>query len=258
MSEASLGYRVEGNGPPLLLVHGFGISYPIWSSLLPLLREHFTVIMVELPGVGVSPPPSPGEDYVTTAVDGLERLRHRMGLNRWIILGYSTGSRIVEAYVHLHAACVSRAIFLCPLRLDANKARSLRFGLRLDDRWPALGDWILSGWRLKFLISWLGFNLHPDPRSAEWYAEITATSARTLKQTLRAIAASAKHPLSVPVPYAMIWADHDLVPDRPTQLGQCDYIVRGRHAAPVESAGEVARVVFSLAQEDPTELTRPA
>ena len=233
-----------------MLVHGFGISYPIWEGLLPLLRGHFTTIMVELPGVGASPAPSTGQDYMTAAVDGMEQLRHELGFERLDILGYSTGSRIAEVYVRAHANHVSRAIFLCPLRIDASRASSLQLGLRLDDRWPVFGNWILSGWRLKFLISWLGFNLRRDPRSAEWYAEISATPMKTLKQTIRAIAEAAGGPFSVPVPHAMIWADHDLVPRRPRQLGEHDCIVHGRHAAPVESAGEVAQVILSLGKSN--------
>ena len=45
---------------PLLLVHGFGISFNIWKELLPLLCPYFTLVMVELPGIGESPMPRPG------------------------------------------------------------------------------------------------------------------------------------------------------------------------------------------------------
>ncbi|MEZ4836317.1 MAG: alpha/beta fold hydrolase [Caldilineaceae bacterium] len=53
---SDLSYRIVGEGPPLLLLHGFGISYNIWQALVPLLHSHFQLILVELPGIGASPP----------------------------------------------------------------------------------------------------------------------------------------------------------------------------------------------------------
>ena len=67
-----LSYRVEGNGPPLLLVHGFGISFNIWQQLAPLLRPHFRVVMIELPGIGASALPEDGTSYLRAAVHEFE------------------------------------------------------------------------------------------------------------------------------------------------------------------------------------------
>ena len=249
MGEWSLNYRVDGQGRPLVLVHGFGISFNIWRELLPFLTPRFTVVMVELPGVGGTPFPPAGHDYMQAAVAGIEDVRHLLGIDKWNVLGYSTGSRIAESYVNVDVAHVACAMFLCPLWIDAHKLRALRFGLQLDARMPAFGDWILSGWRLKLLISWLGFNLQHDPRLGEWYAEISAAPVRVLKDTVRAMNQVVSEPFSVPVPYALIWGRRDLVPRTPRRAGEHDYFVPGRHAAPVESAAEVASVIVSLAGE---------
>ena len=246
VSELALNYRTEGNGPPLLLVHGFGISFNIWQQLIPLLRTHFTLVMVELPGIGASPMPREGTDYLTAAIDGIEGVRASLRVDRWSVVGYSSGSRIAEAYVQAHASNVCWAIFPCPVRIAPHKARVLEFGLWLDRLMPALGTWILSDWRLRFLISWLGFNLRPDPRSPQWFAEISSAPVRVLKDTIRALAPGATRSFSVPVPYAMIWGDRDLVPLTPRKSGEHDYFVHGRHAAPVESADEVAKLIISL------------
>lgn len=239
-----LSYRIVGDGPPLLLVHGFGISFNIWRQLVPLLSPHFRLVMIELPGIGGSPLPPVGQDYRAAAIDGIEQVRTGLGIEKWAVLGYSSGSRIAEAYVSADAAHVSRAIFLCPAMVGNHKSRGLRLGLWLDEHVPAFGTWILSGLRLKFLISLLGFNLRRDPRSAAWYAEIGAAPVRVLKDTLRAITSRASDDLSVPVPYVTIWGDRDLVPLRPPHPGEHDHFVHGRHAAPVESAEEIAAVVI--------------
>ncbi len=249
MPEQVLNYRVEGSGPPLLLVHGFGISFNIWGGLIPLLRQQFTLVVIELPGIGASEMAPEGQSYLQACIEALDTVRQHLGIQRWNVLGYSTGSRIAEAYVQAQAQHVCRAIFLCPLWIDPRKERALRLGLRLDDRWPRFGTWILSGWRLRFLISWLGFNLRSDPRSGEWYSEIGAVPVGVLKATIRATAAAAGKPFSMPGPYAMIWGDQDLVPMTPRWPSQHDYIVHGRHAAPVESSEEIARLIIQLLQE---------
>ncbi len=247
-----LNYRTEGNGSPLLLVHGFGISFNIWRQLIPLLRPHFRLVMIELPGIGRSPTPEVDGKYFAAAIEGIEGVRQVLEIEKWAVLGYSSGSRIAEAYVQRHAGHVSKAVFLCPLTIDVHKRGGLRLGLWLDQHAPAIGTWILSGWRLRFLISWLGFNLRRDPRSAAWYAEIGAAPVRVLKETIRAVASSASGSFSVPVPHAMIWGHRDLVPLAPRQPGEHDYFVRGRHAAPVESAEEIATVVIGFLRSPDT------
>lgn len=246
MTALKLNYQVMGEGEPLLLVHGFAISFNIWKQLAPSLCQRFQLVMIQLPGAGESPMPPEEADYLTTAIEGIDGVRRDLKLQTWDVLGYSTGSRIAEAYVQKYAGNVRRAIFLCPLLIDMHKLRALRMGLRWDRANPGFGNWVLSGWRLSFLISWLGFNLKPDARQKQWYAEIGAAPVRLLKETIRAVAASATTPFSVPVPFDMIWGDRDLVPDTPRQPGPRDHMVHGRHAAPVESAEEVGRVILSL------------
>ncbi len=250
MSEVKLNYRLEGGGEPLLLVHGFGISFNIWRKLVPLLSPHFTLIMIELPGIGATPMIPAGQDYLRGCVKGIEGVRRSLGIEMWRVLGYSTGSRIAEAYVREDAAHVSRAIFLCPLTIDSHKQRALQLGLWLDSRFPAFGSWVLSGWRLRLLISWLGFNLQRDSMLDEWNAEIGAVPVQVLKETIRAVATAAGGDFSVPVPDTMIWGDRDLVPQKPRSPSEHDYFVHGRHAAPLEAAEDIASVIIAPQAEN--------
>jgi pimeloyl-ACP methyl ester carboxylesterase len=244
MAEPTLSYRVEGEGQPLLLVHGFVISYNIWQNLLPLLRPHFKLVMIQLPGSGGSPLPPEGEDYVSAALVGIEQVRQALGFETWSVLGYSSGSRIAEAYVQKYAGHVSRAIFLCPLQVAAHRLDGLNRVLLFDRSRPVVGDWVLRGRRIKFLISWLGFNLKPDPLANDWYAEIGAAPMRALKETIRAVAPVAGRPFSVPVPRLMIWADRDAVSRPPRRPGPHDRLIHGQHAAPVEAADQVAGAIL--------------
>ena len=103
MSEAKFNYLIEGKGEPLLLVHGFGISFNIWRKVAPLLSPHFTLIKIQLPGIGGTLMATQGADYLQLCIEGLERVRESLDVEKWTVLGYSTGSRIAEAYVQASA-----------------------------------------------------------------------------------------------------------------------------------------------------------
>ena len=190
--------------------------------------------------------PAEGQDYLSASIESIDGVRRSLGFDEWDVLGYSSGSRIAEAYVQAKAAHVYRAIFLSPLRVSAYKVHGLQLAFRLEPSTPALSNWILSSWRLKFLISWLGFNLRPDPLADEWYAEIGAAPVRVLKETIWAMMPVAAKPFSVPVPFVMIWGDRDIVSVMPRKRSARDYFVHGQHAAPVQAAEEVARTILSL------------
>ena len=53
-SGAELHYRVVGQGPPLVMIHGFGSSQLDWELQAEAFREHFTLVMPDLRGFGQS------------------------------------------------------------------------------------------------------------------------------------------------------------------------------------------------------------
>lgn len=202
--------------------------------------------MIELPGIGETPMISDGRDYLCSSIDAIERVRLALGFESWNVLGYSTGSRIAEAYVQKYSAHVQRAVFLSPLFLDVFKAFSLRLGFWIDSFCPAVGDWILRGARLKFLILLFAFNLKPDPHTDEWSRQIGALPVGVLKQTLQALIPIGSKPLAAPMPFSIIWGNADIVPATPRKRGPRDYFIRANHAAPVVAAQEVAEAILSI------------
>lgn len=66
-----LAYERRGTGPALVLLHGVGHRRQAWNSVLDLLTPHRTVISVDLPGHGESPPLRVGSRAGVTASGGV-------------------------------------------------------------------------------------------------------------------------------------------------------------------------------------------
>jgi len=90
-------YHVEtaGDGPPLLLLHGFTGSADAWRPLLPAFARRYTTVAVDLPGHGRTDAPADPKRYRTeAAADDLCRMMDRLSIGRAAVLGYSMGGRL--------------------------------------------------------------------------------------------------------------------------------------------------------------------
>jgi len=69
-------FRMAGNGPAVLLIHGIGDSSDTWAPVIPGLAQHYRVIVPDLLGHGHSD--KPRADYSIGGLDrALARRRHR-------------------------------------------------------------------------------------------------------------------------------------------------------------------------------------
>jgi haloacetate dehalogenase len=58
---------IGGDGPPILLLHGYPQSLLMWHAVAPLLAERHTVVATDLAGYGASFRPVPAADHADTA-----------------------------------------------------------------------------------------------------------------------------------------------------------------------------------------------
>ncbi|MFF8918870.1 alpha/beta fold hydrolase [Streptomyces sp. NPDC015032] len=65
---------VGGEGPPLLLVHGWPETWYAWRLAMPELARHFTVVAVDQRGIGLTDKPESGYDTRTLAHDHYVRI----------------------------------------------------------------------------------------------------------------------------------------------------------------------------------------
>ncbi len=240
-----LSYELDGSGPPLVLIHGFGISFNIWRELRPQLRNHFTLILTEMPGIGCSPLPPASTPYLDFAVEELDRLRAALGFERWSVLSYSSGTRVAEQYLQCHYEHVERVVFLNPALTALPKALSFSAVLRMDQAFPRWGSWVLSSGRIRFLINLLGLNFKHPELLPEWFAEITSQPVSILKETLRTMPEGGGKKFDIPnLPSLFVWGTQDLIMDRPRRLSPRDRLIRADHSAPQTDAKEIVDVVL--------------
>lgn len=98
---------IGGEGPPLLLVHGWPENWYAWRLLMPKLAESFTVIAVDQRGIGLSDKPHDGYDTGTLASD-LVAMMDVLGHQRFAVVGHDTGFAIGYALAADHRDRVDR------------------------------------------------------------------------------------------------------------------------------------------------------
>jgi len=98
---------IGGDGPPLLLVHGWPETWYAWRLLMPALARDFEVIAVDQRGIGLSDKPAGGYDTGTLAGD-LVALMDALGHQRFAVAGHDTGFAISYALAADHPDRVDR------------------------------------------------------------------------------------------------------------------------------------------------------
>lgn len=98
---------IGGEGPPVLLVHGWPENWYAWRLLMPELAKSFEVIAVDQRGIGLSDKPQDGYDTGTLAND-LIGLMDALGHKRFAVVGHDTGFAIGYALAADHPDRVAR------------------------------------------------------------------------------------------------------------------------------------------------------
>lgn len=84
---------VGGEGPPLVLVHGFSGSAFNWCELAPLLAEKRRVLVPDLPGHGLSSP-LPAAPSLNGYADRVHRVAELEGMLPAPVVGHSMGGAV--------------------------------------------------------------------------------------------------------------------------------------------------------------------
>jgi len=87
--------QMAGRGPVLLLLHGTGASTHSFRDLLPLLAEHFTVIVPDLPGHGFTANPPASAFTLPGMARSVAGLLRELKQDPDLVVGHSAGAAIL-------------------------------------------------------------------------------------------------------------------------------------------------------------------
>lgn len=106
-------YYEQGQGKPVVLIHGWPLSHRMWESQITALSEAgYRVIAYDRRGFGQSGRPAGGYDYDTFAAD-LDALLTQLDLRDVALAGFSMGGGEVARYIGRHGSeRVSKAMLL--------------------------------------------------------------------------------------------------------------------------------------------------
>jgi pimeloyl-ACP methyl ester carboxylesterase len=100
-------YEVHGQGPAILLSHGYSATCRMWDGQIAALRDRYQVIVWDMRGHGESDYPSDPAAYSESASIGdMAAILHDAGIRRAVIGGLSLGGYMSLAFHRMHPAMV--------------------------------------------------------------------------------------------------------------------------------------------------------
>ena len=115
-------YRIEGDGEPLLLLHGALVSGAMFDPLAALLRDRFRMLIPDLRGHGSSGDLAGPYDVAALAAD-LDAVLTEASFDRCAVMGYSHGGAVAQQLAHTRPAVVGKLILACTYACNAATLR---------------------------------------------------------------------------------------------------------------------------------------
>ncbi len=116
VGDVDIAFRRAGDGPPLLLLHGFPQTNMMWHRIAPSLAERFTVIAADLRGYGDSSAPDSDAEHAAYSkramASDMVRLMSDLGHDSFMVAGHDRGGRVAHRMARDHAGRVRRLAVL--------------------------------------------------------------------------------------------------------------------------------------------------
>jgi len=125
-----INFKIGGQGPAVVLLHGYAETSHMWLPLMPQLATNHTVIVPDLRGAGNSERPQGGYDKKTIAKD-IHELVQQLGFKEVSIVGHDIGLMVAYAYAAQFPSEVNKVVLM-------------------DAFLPGVGDW-KSVWLMRDL-----------------------------------------------------------------------------------------------------------
>ncbi len=192
----TLHYVRGGTGPAVILLHGFPEDWYAYHRVMPLLAKHFTVVAVDLRGIGGSAATPGGYDAANMAED-VHQLAEHLHLEHVYVVGHDIGGMVAYAFVRRYPE-TSRGVMLLDAPVpglgpwDAVKANPITWHIHFQQT-PDLPEKLIAGREAIYFRHFLDSGTFSDADVAR-YAQAYAAPEhlRALMEIYRAFPANEK------------------------------------------------------------------
>jgi len=151
-------YEINGNGFPVVFIHGGWVSHKMWKPQVDFLTNNFKVITYDVRGHGNTGGSSKKKYSMELFADDLSALISVLGITKPVICGISMGGMIAQSYAAKYLDNL-KALILS----DTAASSALTFGDRIT-KYLLAPEWLFL-----LLVKWLGVKRYAD--FAFWYAK---------------------------------------------------------------------------------------
>ena len=132
VSKGKIFCRFKGNGPPLLLLHGYPQTHVMWHKTAPELSKYFTVIVADLRGYGdslVLPGGTNHKNYSKREMaKDMVQLMSKLNFKKFFVAGHDRGGRVAHrmARDYRNKIMALSVLDICPT-LDMYEHTDMKF-----------------------------------------------------------------------------------------------------------------------------------
>lgn len=201
IEKIKINYICQGEGEDVLILHGWGANIDTVMPIVNLLKTHFKVYAVDLPGFGKSEKPKEvfgSEDYARVVKEFLDK----MGIKKVILIGHSFGGKLSIILGSKYPEMVEKIVLINSAGLIPK--RGLKYYIK-----------VYSFKLLKFLYKSFFFWLDKEEKMEKFYKKFGSTDYREADGIMRRILVKVVNENLKPIlgeikaPTLLIWGDKD-------------------------------------------------
>jgi pimeloyl-ACP methyl ester carboxylesterase len=219
-----VGYRMAGEGPTVLLIHGIAGSSTTWRAVMPALAEHYTVIAPDLMGHGHSAKPR-GDYSLGAYASGIRDLLAVLGQERGTVVGHSLGGGVAMQFAYQFPERVQRLVLVASGGLGKEVSPLLKavtlpgaeyvLPLLFHRRIRETGEWPGTlarrvGWRPSDTLAevWRSYTTLTDRHGQQAFIHTVRSVIDVAGQR---VSAHDRLYLAEALPTLIVWGDHDRI-----------------------------------------------
>jgi pimeloyl-ACP methyl ester carboxylesterase len=153
VGSTQVAYREEGEGDPLVLLHGCPFSSFIWRKVIPLLSPKHRCLAPDLLGLGDTETPGDADWSLRAQAAMILGFLDALGIERAHLVGHDHGGALAQLLAAEHPDRIARLVIANAEAYD-NWPSAAELPFVRSTQIPLLGDLVLWAWSRRSLFRW--------------------------------------------------------------------------------------------------------